>query len=569
MPIKPIYIKSPLAVLHTVPLGPGQVKSTYPVLSSMYNEIRDMLKHVSMWEGIFRLACIVTEHPEAEPVCDAIEEAMEKQQVDGALEYESMAQSIAVMRAAMALYEFTNNRRLLQRIAVWCGWINTHRDEIIRESYVRTHSADLMELLEKMYRYTGKVALLSLCDFLRMNGMNWSTILHTFGIKRPMNQIASWLETRAGMDREKDSENGLYTRQYLTAHAETLADGMRAAYVNSLYSGSRDESTAGPEGWQKIYRWHGLPCGGTSADETLEGNNPSSAMDAASLGAWAEAFALQLMTRPSAWAAEALDILVRNSLPAAFINGNLVPYQRANCVDKDLNTKDCYKTHTVTEQKVRCYARMSRAWAQVMSSAVMTSSQGCMVNLYLDGEYVMMLGGSACKMTIRSENPQTARISFQMKNEIETHVSLRVFPWMHEVTLSRNGEAVDARLDGDMLMFSGILHSGDEWTMAWENELRTTEEFHQGMAVLWGDQVMVLPVTADADWAVAAAGRPEIQDGQVVLNVQHIEGWSASFGVPGGLPILPERNNDTREVCLAPYAETPCRITVFPRVNRA
>lgn len=567
MPVKPIYVKPPLAVLHAVPLGPGQVRSQKEELTALYKLTRDLSKNVETWEGTFRLGCIVAENPEEEPIVSVIRSALEAQKEDGSFDMD-IPQSIALVRAALALYEYGNERTILRQVALWCGWVNVHFDEVIGLTYVRTHSADLMEILEKVYRFTGKVALLSLCDRLRMGSMNWSSILHTFGIKRPMNQIASWLETRAGMDREKDSENGLYTRQFLTGHAETLADGMRAAYLNGLYSGSRDEATAGPEGWQKIFRWHGMPCGGTSADETLEGNNPSSAMDAAALGAWAESLALQMMTRPSAWAAEALDMLVHNALPATVMKGSLVPYQRPNSVEKDISTRDCYRTRTVTEQKARSFSRLGRGWAQAMSSAVMTTAAGCILNLYLEGDYALALDGKACRISVRPMGQEQVSLSFQCREPIEATVSLRIFPWMREAALVKEGETLDQRQDGDMLKVQATLQSGDVWTLSWTNELHLTEEFHQGVSVIWGDIAMVLPVNDEKTWMVAMVGKPELVDGKIMASVQPIEGWGQTNGVPSPLPILPERTTETYTNELVPYASMATRITVFPRVNR-
>ncbi|MBO6163790.1 MAG: hypothetical protein J6N77_01940, partial [Lachnospiraceae bacterium] len=330
----------------------------------------------------------------------------------------------------------------------------------------------------------------------------------------------------------------------------------------------RDEATAGPEGWQKIFRWHGMPCGGTSADETLEGNNPSSAMDAAALGAWAESLALQMMTRPSAWAAEALDMLVHNALPATVMKGSLVPYQRPNSVEKDISTRDCYRTRTVTEQKARSFSRLGRGWAQAMSSAVMTTAAGCILNLYLEGDYALALDGKACRISVRPMGQEQVSLSFQCREPIEATVSLRIFPWMREAALVKEGETLDQRQDGDMLKVQATLQSGDVWTLSWTNELHLTEEFHQGVSVIWGDIAMVLPVNDEKTWMVAMVGKPELVDGKIMASVQPIEGWGQTNGVPSPLPILPERTTETYTNELVPYASMATRITVFPRVNR-
>ena len=170
--------------------------------------------------------------------------------------------------------------------------------------------------------------------------------------------MASWLEMRAGMDREGDADEGQYVRQYMLTHAETLADGLRATRMNAIDSGSGDEAQAARNGWSKISHWHGAVCGGTTADESVQGNDPSVAIDGASLCAWGEAFLVQFTQQDCAWAVNEFDTLLHNGIPAIIVGGKLSPYQRVNMVEKTPLIRECYHIHPADEQRKRCLVRL-------------------------------------------------------------------------------------------------------------------------------------------------------------------------------------------------------------------
>lgn len=567
MPLKPIYGKAPLTEMKALMLRPGQVRMADDRLRKAYalccawGEERPAL-----WEPAFRLAAVLTEDAQNEPVARWIAEALDKQEDSGALPV-ALIEALHVMRAAWAMYEAAPERALLERMMRWCGWLSAHWDEAEACAELRVRPADLMGLLCDLYRVTGKKGLTALCKRLRYVGMDWSGILHTFAVQRPMKRIISAAELAEGMAAEAGEEAGFYTRQYLTCHGETLADGARASLMNAAYSGNKHEATAAMEGWEKISRWHGAVCGGITADETLGGASPSCAVDAACLGAWAEAFAAQLEADDAIWARDALEVLLANGLSAVWQEGELIPFQRVNGLWANCGTEDCYRVHEGDEQAVRVLVRVARGWSAAAYTAVSSCPAGVKVNLYMPGSYTVKLAGVTVRLEVFGAKGDYT-ITVHAKQPVKAALSLAVPFWAEDARIRVNDERADEGPMGRQLTLERTWQAGDTVHISFARALRMKEGYHQSVAVFYGAEMMAYPAK-EQQWAVALCGAPFLRDGQVVAPLARIPGWKAEHGVPGDLPVRPMMTGKLFEAVLTPYAETPCRVALLPRSARA
>lgn len=563
VPLKPIYDKAPLMKLNSLPLRPGQARAPHAQAMALYRMAGDCANQPAMWEGVFRLACVVTGEPMEQPVVKCIRDYLDLQGEDGLLPG-SMADAVAVLRAAWAMYEYDAQRPLLEKIALWCGWACEHWEIVLADSDVRVRPADLMELLCDLYRVTGMKAVLSLCERLRAEGMDWSGALHTFSVQRGMKRMMPWNELEEGMVKEERRESGFYTRQYLTCHAETLADGMRAAMATGRYSGSRTELSAAKTGWERISRYHGAACGGTTADETLGGMSPECGVSAASLGAWAEAFA----SVDEAWAYEALDVLMRNGLAAAVNGGDVLEMQRVNSLAVECGTSDCY--HVSENAKTEAVVRLCRAYAALVSSAVTQRADGPQVNLMVSGKYMTMQENGRMLLTMDGNEFQW-KIHVHVKDTMRAAMRLRVPAWAKETSVLVNGLAVDADSKDSWVILDRNWSDGDVVTVVSERQVRVVDSgYHQSVRVMVGNHVMAYPAAKGMDWNMALVGKVEMQEnGEVTAMLRRVPDWRCRGTLPVDLPVLPETEGESVCAVLKPYADTPCRIALLPRGKQA
>ena len=560
MPLKPIYEKFPLVALKELPLRPGQVRVANDKMNQLYAMASACQAESVLLEGLFRLACVLKAKPMEEPVAASISAALAQQAEDGGLPMD-MADAVAVMRAALAMYELDAKRPLLEKLVAWCAWLSENWESAMACHAVRVHPADLMELLQALYRVTGKKAILALCDKLRQQAMDWSGILHTFAVQRPMNRVTSWKDMEAGLEAEEGSEAGFYTRQYLTCHSESLADGVRSATMNGLFSGNGMELSAGKAGWEKISRYHGAVCGGVTADETIGGRSPSSAVDAASLGAWAEAFAG--CDGEETWAYEALETLLENGLPAAVCEGKLIPFQRVNSLAANCGTKDCYHVHEGDAQVIRALNRLCRGYAKAVSSAVTVGAKSLSVNLYLPGRYAVPLADGACVVSIGD-----GEIKLSAKKPVKAALRLRIPAWTEDACINVNAEGGMEGHAGSWLTIERTWQDGDVIKVDFAKKITLSGGHHQSVCVRYGAEVMAYVPGEDA-WNVALCGTPVLEDGQVVAAFKRVPDWRKRGAVPADLPVLPAVEGESFRAVLTPYAQAPCRIALFPKGDEA
>ena len=563
VPLKPIYDKAPLMKLNSLPLRPGQARVAQSRATALYRMTGDVTNKPALWEGVFRLACVVTGEPMEQPVVKCIRSYLDLQGEDGLLPG-SVADAVAVLRAAWAMYEYDAQRPLLEKIALWCGWACEHWEIVLADSDVRVHPADLMELLCSLYRVTGMKAVLSLCERLRAEGMDWSGALHTFSVQRGMKRMMPWNELEEGMVKENRRESGFYTRQYLTCHAQTLADGLRAAMAAGRYSGSRTELSAAKTGWERISRYHGAVCGGTTADELLGGATPECGVSAASLGAWAEAFAA--VDEP--WAYEALDVLVRNGLAAAVCGGEVLQMQRVNGLAADCGEADCY--HVSENAQQRALGRLCRGYAAAISSAVTQQPGGPQVNLALPGKYMTVQEAGRMLLTLEGEECRWS-LHVHVKENLRAALRIRIPAWTKDMSVMVNGLAVNADSKDSCVTLDRTWSDGDTVTVELDCQVRVVESgYHQSACVMRGNTVMVYPAAKDMAWNMALHGKVELNDkGEVTAILRRAPAWRCRGDVPVDLPVLPETEGDSVCAVLRPYAETPCRIALLPRGKQA
>lgn len=559
--LKPIYDKAPLMTLSALSLRPGQAHASLPELRRLYAMVSEADSPV-LWEGAFRLACIATAHPMDEPVVRRISEALGRQSEDGSLPG-SIPEQVALLRAAWAVYEHDAKRPTLEKLVLWCGWACEHWETVLESAALRVSPADLMGLLLDLYRVTGKKPLLHLCDRLRAGAMDWSSTLHTFSVQRPMKRIISGEELEQGMQAEDGSESGFYTRQYLTCHGETLADGLRGSLMSGLFSGSRSELTAPKAGWEKISRYHGAVCGGVTADETLGGASPSSAIHSAALGAWAEAFAAM----KEDWAFDALDILLHNGLPACIGQDAIAAFQRVNTLAQDCETSDCY--HIGADAAQRALNRLCRGYAAAVSSIVTTRADGLSVNLYVPGRYALPTAQGALRLSVSGKGGDWS-LSVRVHQPVKAVMRLRVPAWAEEAAATINGQDVGHDNVGADITLDRTWQDGDQITLRFSRVPRVLEGYHHSACVMLGNQVWVMPATPDSDWNAAICGEPSLtEDGLVTVPLRRVPVWRRKGATPVDLPVLPETEGAPFTAALRPYADTPCRIAVFPREKLA
>ena len=561
MPLKPIFDKAPLTAMNSQPLRAGLVRMENTVMAKLYAMIAPANEPAEM-EGAFRLACIVTAKPGEEPVASKIRAMLSAQKADGSFAL-SNKDSVAVLRAAWALYEYEARKPLLEHIARWCAYAVQHWDELMADDDIWVYSADLLEMLENLYRVTGKSAVLTLCERVANQTMGWSSVLNTVSSQRPTNRSVTREELNNGLAKENGSREGYYAHFYRTNHAEALADGARSTMAKGWYSGSATELNATRNGWERLNRHHGAVCGGLTSDELLEGTSPAEVVSTAALGAWAEALCVAAMGDKADWAYDALERMAYNAMPACVAEDALMPFQRVNTLAA-VEENDCFSLSD--DHASRALIRLVRGYAALASAAVTATVDGVNVNLYLAGRYAAPVKDDLLIFTVKA-SAKGANITVHCKQEVEATVRLRMPVWSRSTEVTVNGSDNHGEVKNGMITFDRTWHDGDVINLTFEQTLSVVDAHHQGKYVLNGPILMALPVEGD-NWKQAFVSA-SADDARVYAMLDAVKEWKLKGNAPADVPVLPETAGEPSRCVLVPYARTTARIALFPGRKQA
>lgn len=564
MPLKPIFDKAPLTAMTSQTLRAGMVRTQHEKLEAIYRQIACDASPEAL-EGAFRLACLLGTEPAESEVAANIRRALAAQKADGSFDL-PVHEAVAVLRACWALYEYEARKPLLEHIARWCTWAAQHWEDVLADDHVWANPAELMELLEDLYRVTGKAALLTMVSRLSQHAMNWSSVLNTISVQRPTSRSITLEELETCLSIEHGSREGYYNHFIRANSPEQLADGARACMARGWMSGSATELGAPRTGWEKLQRHHGAICGGLSSDELLEGTSPSAPVSTAAIGAWAETLCAAAADKYGEWAWDALERIALNAVPACVGTDGVREFQRVNVLAGRAGNEDCFLIGEGHAK--RSLYRLARGCAALASSAVMARPDGFAVNLFIPGRYQVPVGEDLLVLTIR-ENGDKSQILVSCKQEMKAVARIRVPAWSRSVEITVNGMESDAGKDAyaSCMSIERTWHDGDVITVILEKSLRVLDGHHQGKYVLRGAQLMCLPVEKN-DWAKSLVSC-SVVNGEVLAAVDDVAGWKTHGEVPADVPVLPAASGrDVQKVKLVPYAQADARIALFPGRNK-
>ena len=521
----------------------------------LYQNANEFADAPEVWEGLFRLACLLKNKPAEEPVYSLITEAV--QETDDGSFKGTFGEQICTARAALAVFEYNTDRTILTRIALWLRYVEIEFDELVLQDAVLFRPADLMELLVRFYQASGAKSALRLCARLRAEAFDWITALHTFQQTIP---IAAGEGTDFLPDLKKPDEMDFSIREKLMNHAEMLADGVRYTAYAGIFSGHTRDLSAGTTVWNHLVRHHRAVCGGTTGSPYLSGNAADRSVSTAVLCAWTEAFAAQMILPDSSWALEELIRIAFNGLEDCLSREKPPAAQRVNTVSGKSDSKEL----------TSLYARMTRAAAAVFSRAVTLTPNNVRFNYLLLGKFLVMIRkqpvileeDSAC-VIFRTKKPVDAPVEFYLS--ASERVSVRMI---------RNGTTIRAQDENQTEYRSGYMRTETEWqdgdgllTLP-DNEIIAEEAHHRGVVFLSGKRLLCA-ASDEKNFNRAACGYPVRENDAWMLPLAATEKWRLKGNEPADIPVQPDTKADPVPTELTPYAGTGNRITVFPRAKNA
>ena len=554
MPQKTIFTKFPLLSVQHSFLSCGLVRSDDQRIKGLYKNIQGFLELPSVWEGTFRLAAMLMDDPVSEPVAGRIMTALAE--CDDGSFCGSVEDQISVARAGLALFEYNTDRNILKRIASWCRYLEIEWDQLFKKGRTIFSPADLMEFLVKFYQASGIKSVLRLCTKLRSAAFDWTTSLHTIQQVIPLestdkNQISF-------IDRICKEDLDYEQKQILLNHAVMVADGIRYSLFAGIFSGNRQDLSAGKNAWNFLQKHYRAICGGTTSGPFLDGSVSNACISTEALASWTLAFSAQMLIPGSDWAVDELIRVVFNGLSCCLKEEILPEYQLVN------NIAD----NREKEKKPDLYAKASRAVAAAINCGIAMTETGFRINYLPEARFIMMIRKQP---VVLYSNRQ--KIIISLKGEMSIPVSVfrsatetaDISVLCHEGKEILNSEPGKSR-NGHYLHTEKTWHSQDQICFEQKEKIITENTHHQGLCWFVRNRLMVYECSNEK-FRVAAAKEPSIMDGQVKTTLYRIEGWHLHHDEPEDIPVLPNHFSETEEVELVPYDCAARKVSMFPRIN--
>ena len=532
----------------------GTVRTTDERVINLYQKAVQYDKQPCLWEGLFRLACLIKTKPMDEPVAAYILHAIEDSE-NGALSG-TFSEQICIARAAFALFEYNTDREILKRIASWLRYVEIEFDNLIRQDHILYHPADLMELLVRFYQASGVKSALRISARLRADAFDWTTALHTFQQTIPV-CTDDQKEEQPFPDKDP-AEIEFDEKERLINHAETLADGVRYTIYAGIYSGHKQDLSAGKTVWKHLLKHHHALCGGTTGSPYLCGNAADRPVFNTVPAAWTEAFAAVMAMPDSEWALDEMIRIVFNALDEC-LNRPEHASQRINSVSIPNRSSDDIS---------HLYARMTRAVAAAYHHAVALSENGIRIQYPIHGRYMIMARKQPLilimdpdSVVFQCKKPVSVNIDFYL-SAISTS-SIRVIR-NSDITEELNG--ISAGSTGIMIHMDTEWHNRDEIRLVPEDRTTVEETHHQGCAYFASNRLLCVPSDPET-FACAVCRDPERAEGEFIIYTAPVEKWKLRDNQPGDIPVLPEIRGHAEQKRMQYYADVPCRISMFPRAR--
>lgn len=508
-----------------------------------------------IWEGLFRIACLIKKKPMEEAVSELIVAAAEDSG-DGSFKG-GFSDQICTARALLALFEYNTDRSILKRISSWLRYTEIEYDSLKIQDGIMFRPADLMELLIRFYLVSGSKTALRLCAKLRAEAFDWTTNLHTFQQSIPIRKDST--EKAYRFPSVRPDEIGYDEKEKLINHSEMLADGVRYTIYAGLFSGHSRDLSSGKTVWPYLYKHHHALCGGTTGNPYLSGTAADQIVNHFALCAWTEAFAAQMISAGSEWASDEMIRIVFNGLDECLNRKNLSDTQRVNTFGK----ADC-----MTADPVRLYSRLTRAVWAAYSHAVSATENGICIHYLLPGKYMFMIGKQPVvlqtdykKAIIHASRPFSARIEIYLPEFCTGSVRLvRNAESSTDVLYETKGrDSCYTHLDGEWQNRDTILFCNEEAVFC-------EKTHHQGVAFISSYRLMCMKAD-ETDYSRAVCSEPVWDQNQVCVETAEIDQWKIAGNEPGDIPVLPDATGNRVRTVLIPYSDCEQRIAMFPRIR--
>ncbi len=504
---------------------------------------------------------------------------------------ETFAARGRMLRALCAAYSMTGDKRLLSFMLRYMKFLKDTLENHPLSAEDAMHAADTLECGVFLYNVTAQKAILSVLMTLISQGVDYTTLFHSFPYRTPISRTMSEEALYEALAAE--GESGYAHHLLRTANAANLCEGLRASALAAQLTGSGKHLSAPETGLARMNKSHGAVCGGISGDPLLAGTHPSRGVSAKALCELAASLETLLCTQAGEHMADQLDALMYNGVAAAFApDGRSVQsMQQANQTKISRAARfplSGFHAGLFSLEDSETLSHLLAAWPRFASHQwLLSRDEGLYASSYAPCQVRYRLAGTAVRLNVESQYPVNGhvRITVGLDQDAAFPMHLRIPAWSEGASAAIAGDIIPAQA-GTILTINRQWHDGDELLLTLPMMAERSVCYHQAVCVKRGplafayapaydmldDENGVSAMQAREGFGMALAQDAELE---TLISENGIELHTKGYAQPGwGMrsesceqpPIAAQTDGDRLDVTLVPYAKAQIRLSVMPTV---
>lgn len=541
-----------------------------------------------------------------------------------------------VLKALVPYYRATGDPRIVPFIQKYLHFQMAQLDRQPPHFWAAARALEAAEAMELVFHETNDPQMARLADKLKKymfdwfgNFEEWPYIKSTGAyLNRQLFNLAkvflSQLDKLAKKNRKIKTpdpaakilafNSSKLVKTYTFTHGVNIAMALKYPVTYGLLSGQDADFNLPLKAYEQLMVCHGTATGLFSADEHLNGNDPSAGIELCAVVEMLYTLGELLSITGNPRYADLLELIAFNALPATFTSDICCHQylQQVNQVAADKRRRKYYDANS--ESNIYglepnygcCTANLHQGFPKLQLSSCLRTEAGLAFMVYLPGRAsVEMPGGKTFTIRQLSDYPFVDELQFEVVEaaEIDLQIIFRV-PELTTGKLTYNGEPVGSSGPG-LIELKRTFNRGDRIELALDAPLRTVFNPDGSISIRKGSLLMALKIAEElkilkgkepfnyrqflpcSAWNLAPLldgnqlevleirQRPLAQQPfdpgipplEVEIRGAEVLNWKMKQNSAGPYPARP-LISEPRNITLVPYGSTNIRIAQFPAINR-
>ena len=503
---------------------------------------------------------------------------------------ETFAARGAMLRALKSAYSLCGDKQILTFMLHYMKFLKDELSKAPLSAEDALHTGDTLDAGVFLYNVTGQKAILSVLTMLIAQGADYTSLFHTFPYRTPVTRTVSVAALEEALARE--DEDGYYHHLMRTASAQNLSEGLRAAALCGIITGSGKHLSAPEVGLTRMMKAHGAPCGALNGTPLLGGRNPAAGTDAKALCQLAASLETLLTCPDGEHFADQLETLIYNGAAAAIApdGRGVQAVQQANQarISREPRfemTSDGANLFSLEDGETLC--ALLTALPRFAASQWLLSRDGGLCAMgYAPCSLRYRLEETAVRLDVTGNYPAsgTVRIAVRLSADAAFPIHLRIPAWAKGASAAVDG-AMHTAEPGKFLTINRQWHDGDEILLTLPMTVERIDSYHQSVCVARGplrfayapaytegkteDGCALMDAKEGFGIALRQSAALEVvesEDGVAIktsaVTLPHWKMKGASCAQP---PMALDETGEEIEITLVPYADAPIRLAVLPQ----